>query len=110
VQLAAPARLVPGDVTVAIRPEDVVVSPLGQASTAVGGWPARISQLSDLGHYSKAFAEVDGFGTLKVYLPKSSPVNEGDRVTLAPTRYLVYVQDAPPIEVRANGVAAPAQA
>ena len=39
-------------------------------------------------------------GTLKLYLPKSASVNEGDHVVLSPTRYLVYQGDAPPFEMR----------
>jgi putative spermidine/putrescine transport system ATP-binding protein len=95
--LPAPERLGKGEVTVAIRPEDMTVTPSANGS---GAWQGRVTQLSDLGHYSKAFAEVDGLGALKLYLPKSAMVNEGDRVSLSPTRYLVYQSDTPPFEMR----------
>lgn len=98
-QLAAPQRLADGDVTIAIRPEDIVVTPASATAAANGVWSGRVTQLSDLGHYSKAFAEVAGLGTLKLYLPKSAQVNEGDSVHLAPSRYLVYQHDAPPFEM-----------
>jgi putative spermidine/putrescine transport system ATP-binding protein len=96
-QLPAPQRIGRGEVTVAIRPEDVAVSP---SPDGTGAWHGRVTQLSDLGHYSKAFADVEGLGTLKLYLSKSIQVNEGDAVGLRPTRYLVYQHDAPPFEMR----------
>ncbi len=96
--LPAPDGLASGALTVAIRPEDIAVVPATTISN--GTWPGQITQLSDLGHYRKAFVDVAGIGTLKLYLPKSATVDEGDAVTLYPTRYLVYPQDKPPIEVK----------
>ena len=96
--LPAPDGLSNGPLTVAIRPEDIAIVP--ETTTSNGTWPGQIMQLSDLGHYRKAFVEVAGIGTLKLYLAKSVTVDEGDPVTLYPTRYLVYPQDNPPIEVK----------
>jgi len=96
--LPAPENLSSGPLTVAIRPEDMAVVP--ETTTRNGTWPGQITQLSDLGHYRKAFVDVVGVGTLKLYLPKSSTVSEGDTVTLYPTRYLIYPQDNPPLEVK----------
>ena len=102
--LTTPNALPTGRVTVAIRPEDIVVSPTtpvngigGTGST--GAWRGEITQPSDLGHYRKAFAQVDGLGRIKLYLPKSADVSEGQAVTLHPTRYLVYAGGERPVEV-----------
>ena len=96
--LPAPAGLTHGSLKVAIRPEDIALVPA--TTNSPGTWPGQLTQLSDLGHYRKAFVDVGGIGTLKLYLPKSTAVNEGDTVALYPTRYLVYPQDNPPIEVK----------
>lgn len=97
-----------GRVTVAIRPEDIALVP-GAASGAVSGtvnqmaaWQGEITQPSDLGHYRKAFAQVEGLGRLKLYLPKSTAVAEGQTVSLCPTRYLIYSGSAAPVEVTAT--------
>jgi hypothetical protein len=65
-----------------------------------------VTQLSDLGHYRKAFVDVNGLGTLKLYLPKSVPVHEGEVVAMWPTRYLIYRFDAPPIEMHLPAIGA----
>lgn len=96
--LPAPNDLASGPLTVAIRPEDIAIVPETPASNGV--WPGQITQLSDLGHYRKAFVNVDGIGALKLYLTKAVNVNEGDAVALFPTRYLVYPENKPPIEVK----------
>jgi putative spermidine/putrescine transport system ATP-binding protein len=88
-----------GPVTVAIRPEDIAVV----AETTPDAWRGTIDHLIDLGHYRKAIVLVPGLGELKVYLPKSATFTEGNPITLATGRYLIYRADKPPIEViRAN--------
>lgn len=104
--LPAPRGLTNGSATVAVRPEDVaLISPerLNGVQRA-HVWPGQITHLSDLGHYRKAFVQVNGLGQLKLYLPKSAPVNEGDSVALYPTRYLVYQNDGLPLEVKQPAV------
>lgn len=91
---ATPAR---GPVTVAIRPEDIALVPKDRAVD--GLWHGSLTQIFDLGHYRKAFAEVPGLGTLKLYLTKSLQVSEDEAVALFPTRYLVYQDGRPPVEV-----------
>jgi putative spermidine/putrescine transport system ATP-binding protein len=86
-----------GPVTVAIRPEDIVLAPAERR--AEGLWSAELSQVFDLGHYRKAFAEVAGLGSLKLYLSKTLSVNEGESVAIYPTRYLVYQDNHAPVEV-----------
>ncbi|HEY3290145.1 MAG TPA: ABC transporter ATP-binding protein [Anaerolineae bacterium] len=95
------------EVSVAVRPEDFVV---GAADT--GGtdeWQGTIDQSIDLGHYQKVLVVVPGLFSdetsavahrVKVYMPKNVPARAGDRVSLTPTRYLLYSQDAQPVEVR----------
>ncbi len=96
-QLSAPQGLDGArDLMIALRPEDIAVVP----STGKATWQAQINQLSDLGHYRKAFATADGVGQLKLYLPKSIEVSEGERVALSPMRYLVYQGDQAPVEVK----------
>ncbi len=88
-----------GQVTVAIRPEDVIVV----AESTPDAWQGTIDQLIDLGHYRKAIVLIPGLGELKVYLPKSVSFAEGNPITLAVTRYLIYRTDQLPVEVsRAN--------
>jgi putative spermidine/putrescine transport system ATP-binding protein len=96
--LPAPNGLTGGALTVAIRPEDMALAPA--SSSPHGAWPAQVTQLSDLGHYRKVFVEADGIGTLKLYLTKSVMINEGEAVLLYPTRYLVYAENHPPLEVK----------
>lgn len=96
--LPAPANLAQDGLKVAIRPEDIAV--VDATNSARDAWPAQVTQVSDLGHYRKAFVEVVGIDPLKLYLPKSVPINEGDTITLYPTRYLIYPPDLPPVEVK----------
>ncbi|MFN8494618.1 MAG: ABC transporter ATP-binding protein [Caldilineaceae bacterium] len=96
--LPTPDGIASGPLTVAIRPEDITIVPNTTSSNTT--WPGQITQLSDLGHYRKAFVNVDGIGPLKLYLSKTVSVNEGDAVTLFPTRYLVYPENNPPVEVK----------
>jgi len=100
--LPSPRGLANGAATVAVRPEDVALVSPDRLNGLQGEhiWRGQIIQLSDLGHYRKAFAQVNGLGQLKLYLPKSALVNEGDVVALYPTRYLVYQNDGLPVEVK----------
>jgi putative spermidine/putrescine transport system ATP-binding protein len=102
--LPAPQGLSSGAATVAVRPEDIALVPATTADSAgisrSGVWRGQITQLSDLGHYRKAFADVPGIGTIKLYLSKSIEIGEGDSVTLYPTRYLVYQDGNAPLEMK----------
>jgi hypothetical protein len=53
----------------------------------------------DLGHYRKVLVDVPQLGELKIFVSKSMHVNEGDRISIAPMRYLVYYGDKAPVEV-----------
>ena len=85
-----------GAVTIAIRPEDMVL----ETETQVGVWRGHLEQLIDLGHYRKALLNIPTLGTIKVYLPKSGTFAEGDTLALYPTRFLVYGEGQTPIEVK----------
>ena len=108
--LRAPNSLSIGEaVNVAVRPEELVVTPPGTSPDSTGVWHGTIDQSIDLGHYRKVLIVVPGlFGDestatpqrLKVYMPKSAEAKEGERVALYPTRYLVYSDRAQPVEVR----------
>jgi len=86
----------PGQVTVAIRPEDFAFS----SAPEPGMWPGEIEQVIDLGHYRKALLTAAGLGTLKVYLPKSREFQEGEVLGVKPVRYLVYHETGSPVEVQ----------
>ncbi len=108
--LQAPSKLDGAqDVNVAVRPEDLVLASPGGISNSGAVWHGIVDQSIDLGHYRKVLVVVPGLypdetaaiaHRLKVYMPKSIEVKEGDKVQLYPTRYLVYAGQAEPIEVR----------
>jgi len=87
-----------GDVTVALRPEDLLVVP-DSYSGPNEAWKVRVDQVMDLGHYRKLLVDVPQIGELKIFVSKSMLVNEGDQLSIAPMRYLVYSGDKVPFEV-----------
>lgn len=98
-----------GAVSVAVRPEDLVLGPQATGWSGGKAWEGTIDQAIDLGHYRKMLVAVPGLfgddtdGTvqkIKVYVPKAVDVKEGERVALFPSRYLVYSGEATPHEVR----------
>ena len=95
VTINAPAGVKDGDVTVAIRPEDLVLltSPHEEALRGV------VEQISDLGHYRRAILDVDQIGSTKIYLPKSFSPAEGAEVFVYPRRCLVYQNNNSPLEI-----------
>jgi len=94
-RLPAPAECVAAPAKIAIRPEDVTVTQTGE-----GAWHGRITQVSDLGHYRKVFVQSPDLGMLKLYLPKSIEVNDGEMITFKPTRFLIFQGPLPPFEVK----------
>lgn len=85
-------------VTVAIRPEDLAFVSTTSVSER-GIWRGAIEQLMDMGHYRKGIVDVPDVGRIKVYLPKSLTISEGEAVALSPLRYLVYQDGQLPVEV-----------
>jgi putative spermidine/putrescine transport system ATP-binding protein len=107
--LKAPAGLNgSGTPSIAVRPEDLIVVDPEKVTPGSQYWQGRIDQSIDLGHYRKILAIVPGLfpseedaiaHRLKVYMPKTSEVKEGETLWLHPSRYLVYEEDKEPVEV-----------
>ncbi len=96
-----------GTLTIAIRPEDLSLTPAATVTKNGDAWPGVVEQLMDMGHYRKSIISVPGVGRIKVYLPKALSISEGDNVRLSPERYLVYQNGQAPLEVtRQQGVPA----
>lgn len=85
-----------GDVTIAIRPEDLALASPHQPNV----WVGTAEQVIDLGHYRKALVRIPEIGIVKVYITKSNSVSEGDMLSLAPTRYTIFQDGQPPLEVK----------
>jgi ABC-type Fe3+/spermidine/putrescine transport system ATPase subunit len=97
--LAAPANQdYNGPVTVAIRPEDMAL--LSTTSSHETIWRGQAEQMMDLGHYRKVLVKILGVGMAKVYLSKSVSADEGETLSLYPTRYMVFRDGQPPVEVK----------
>ncbi len=84
-----------GDVTVAIRPEDIALVDGGTP----GAWHGTVEQSIDLGHYRKALLGIDDSTILKIHLPKATVLEEGQPLAVYPSRYLIYEGDRNPTEV-----------
>jgi putative spermidine/putrescine transport system ATP-binding protein len=93
--LALDAPVSDGNVTVAIRPEDLALLPSAHPSA----WRGVVEQISDLGHYRRAIIDVASVGSLKTYLPKQISPQEGAEIFLFPRRYLAYQNQGTPTEV-----------
>jgi putative spermidine/putrescine transport system ATP-binding protein len=85
-----------GNVTIAIRPEDLVQ--VNQNSPEA--WVGTAEQVIDLGHYRKALVRIPEIGVVKVYLSKAVEVYEADTLSLYPSRFTVYQDNQPPVEVK----------
>jgi putative spermidine/putrescine transport system ATP-binding protein len=107
--LRAPTGLANADqLSVAVRPEDLIPVTAGQVPEGQTVWNGKVDQSIDLGHYRKVLVVVPGLFAdddsanlhrLKVYLSKSADVKEGDTLSLYPSRYLVYLSQEEPVEV-----------
>lgn len=87
-----------GTVTVAIRPEDLILT----ESNHPKAWHGQVEQVIDLGHYRKVIVTVQGLSSLKMYASKAVAFKEGDTIHFAPLRYLIYRDSAPPHEVKVS--------
>lgn len=97
------------DVSVAVRPEDLILVPSGASANSDRVWQGTIDQAIDLGHYRKVLAVVPGLfddmekataQKIKVYVSKATDVHEGDPIALSPSRYLIYSGQSGPCEIR----------
>lgn len=107
--LAAPADLPTGDsLQIAIRPEDLQIVPENQDTSSGALWRGKVDQSIDLGHYRKVTVIAPGLFLeegqaqayrVKVYASKSREYQEGQSITLFPSRYLIYGAGDKPIQV-----------
>jgi putative spermidine/putrescine transport system ATP-binding protein len=83
-QFPTPGRRLPEGVavTVAVRPEDLVVSPKGA--------PARVRRVVNLGHYLQVLLESPGAGVLRMFTEKSASFSEGQEVHLEIAHALAF--------------------
>ena len=95
-------------ISIAVRPEDLVIDNSSNGAGSSALWHGTIDQSIDLGHYRKVLVIVPGLfpdenaaiaHRVKLYLPKSADVHEGEKVSLHPTRYLIYSDQAQPIQI-----------
>jgi len=85
-----------GEITVAIRPEDLVLASTADPNT----WSGLVKQVMDLGHYRKLLVDVADVGQVKVYTSKSTLIDEGELIGLVATRYVVYSDGRYVAEIR----------
>jgi putative spermidine/putrescine transport system ATP-binding protein len=99
-QLNLPAQgITNSEVTVAIRPEDLVVAP--ESATGPMFWRGEVDAVMDMGHYRKVLINLPDVDQLvKTYIPKSIAVYDGEPIVLQPLRYLIYDGKDEPVEVR----------
>lgn len=90
----APKNLAAGDITIALRPEDVTIG-----NTSQSHWTAKVEQVMDLGPYQTVILKLEGVPPLKVMVSKSIVVKEDETVSLSLNRYLIYQDGAKPVEV-----------
>ncbi len=83
------------DAKIAVRPEDLVLA--NDTTPDTQTWDILIEQMMDLGHYRKVLGVFENVGDVKIYLPKTTQIVEGETLKVTPQRYLVYadVLDAP---------------
>ncbi len=108
--LRVPAGVDGGEkLSVAVRPEELIPIEPNQAPDGQTLWEGTVDQSIDLGHYRKVLVVAPGLfpdedtamlHRLKVYMPKSADIKEGDKLWLYPARYLVYLDQQEPVEVR----------
>ncbi len=94
-RLAAPPGLTSDKVSVALRPEDIVLL----AEEGSHAWRGVVARVTDLGPYQTVLVRVN-LETLNVMADKTQQWYEGQEVWLTPKRYLVYQDDKHPLEMR----------
>jgi putative spermidine/putrescine transport system ATP-binding protein len=92
--LAASASLEPGEVTIALRPEDIALS----GKDIRGAWAGSVEQVMDLGAYQTVLVKLPRH-SLKVMVDKTQPLVEGQTVWVVPRRYLIYQGNQAPLEI-----------
>jgi putative spermidine/putrescine transport system ATP-binding protein len=92
--LAAPSGLEPGQVTLALRPEDITLT----AKEMRGAWAGSVEQIMDLGAYQTILVKLLR-ADLKVMVDKTQRLYEGQPVWVVLRRYLVYQEGKLPVEM-----------
>ena len=78
------------EASVAVRPEDLLIDPAGEA--------ARVRRVMNLGHYLQVLAEVPGAGTVRLFTGKEEAPEEGREIGIRIGRALVF-KDGQRVEV-----------
>ncbi|UUZ79104.1 ABC transporter ATP-binding protein [Paenibacillus sp. P26] len=75
-----------GEVTLAVRPEDVVMNQEGE------GLQGLVKQIMVLGHYAEVSLDLKEYGTIKAFRPRDSvkAMQPGDRVSVTFTKVIAY--------------------
>ncbi len=82
------ADIADGEATLAVRPEDFVLTD--------GGLAVKVRRVVNLGPYLLAEAEGGDGSAITVHIDKNRTVREGDILAIAPQRYAVYREGAAP--------------
>jgi putative spermidine/putrescine transport system ATP-binding protein len=91
-------------VRIAFRPEDLEPVHTRNAATLNG----RVDVVMDLGHFRQVEVQLDSGPSVKVFVPKELVLNTGEPICLAPSRCLVFVDDADPVEITLSREPVPA--
>ncbi|HEV2281797.1 MAG TPA: ABC transporter ATP-binding protein [bacterium] len=78
------------EVSVAVRPEDLVIDSAGAA--------AHVRRVMNLGHYLQVLADVPGVGVVRLFTDKETPPGEGREIGVRIARALLF-KDGRPVEV-----------
>jgi putative spermidine/putrescine transport system ATP-binding protein len=81
------------DVTLAVRPEDLVIEP------AAGAAAGQVRRVMNLGHYLHILVDVPGAGTLRLFAGKEAAPQEGAAIGVRLIRGLLFRDGGEPVEV-----------
>ncbi len=90
-ELAAPQGLKDGACVLALRPEDLTLSPPCP-------WRGTVTRVVDLGPYQLVRLALANLPELRLMAPKNHLLREGQELAFGVSRYLIY-QDGAPLEV-----------
>lgn len=78
----SPGRISEGEVTLAVRPEDLVADPAGA--------PVHVRRVINLGHYLQVLLDSPETGTLRMFAEKGASFGEGHTVNIRIVHALVF--------------------
>lgn len=81
-----PSRL-SGNVTVAVRPEDIILDQAGGS-----GLPGTVKQIMILGHYAEVSVDVQGYGTIRAFQARDqiNELSNGQSVSVQFAKVIAY--------------------